>query len=119
MIVHVFMAPHKYIKIPQATRLQQTINHQSLLFNMGREIKNWFSSLFSWIPQGIKNFLAGGFHFLITLFFSVILIYAIFHLVLHCFPYCCKPVTKTFWSKETWDQQVRPSTLIIEKHVRL
>ena len=34
----------------QATWLQQTINHQSSLFNMGGEIENLFFSLFSWIP---------------------------------------------------------------------
>ena len=43
-----------------------------------------------------KDFLAGDLHFLITLLFSVILIYDIFHLVLHCLPSCYKSVTKTF-----------------------
>ena len=43
-----------------------------------------------------KDFLAGDLHFLITLLFSVILIYDSFHLVLHCLPSCYKSVTKTF-----------------------
>ena len=49
---------------------------------------NWkqVSSLFSWIAE-YKNFLAGGFYLLIiTLFFSVILIDAVFCLVLHFLP---------------------------------
>ena len=68
----------------------------------------WAGKLKTGSPQGIKQFLSGGFHFLITLLFSVILIYAIFRLVLCRLPYCCKLVTKTFRSKkETWDQQVQ------------
>ena len=60
----------------QATWLQQTINHQSSLFSMGGEIESCFSNLFSWIPQGIRIFLMGCFHFLITFFMvSAILIY--------------------------------------------
>ena len=66
----------------QATLNQQTISHQSLIFSLGREIENRFSNLFSWIPQGIKNFLTGGFHFLTTIFTSAILIYVIFYLML-------------------------------------
>ena len=45
----------------QATWLQQTINHQILLFFMGRDTEKWFTSVFSWSPQGVKNF--GGFFF--------------------------------------------------------
>ena len=60
----------------QATWLQQTINHQSSLFSMGGEIESCFSNLFSWIPQGVRNFLMGCFHFLTTFFMvSAILIY--------------------------------------------
>ena len=37
-------------------------------------------------------------------FFSMILIYAVFHLVLCCLPYYCKSLTQNFWSKkETWE----------------
>lgn len=66
---------------------------------MVRKTENWFTSQFSWVPENIKNFLARGFNFLITHFFSVILIYAIFCIVLCCLPYSCKPVTKIFYPK--------------------
>ena len=80
--------------------LQQTINHQSLLSNMGGETENWFSSLFSWSKRRRFPFS----HY--PLIFSNILIY-VFYLVLCCLPYCCKPITKTFMlKKEAWDQQV-------------
>ena len=50
----------------------------------------------------------GGFHFLTTFLISAILIYIIFHVVLCCLPYCCKPATKTFQlKKEAWDQQAQ------------
>lgn len=53
----------------QATWPQQTINHQILLFFMGRDTQKRFTSVFSWIPQGVKNF--GGFYFLVnSLLFS-------------------------------------------------
>ena len=88
--------------------LVSTTNHQSSLFNMSMEIENWFSNFFSSIPQSIENFLMGGFHFLITFLFSVLLIYAVFLLVFYCLPNCCKYATKTFQSKkEDWDQQVQ------------
>ena len=67
-------------KIWQDAWPQQAVYHHYLPFSVGGETVNCFSSLFSWIPQGIKNFLAGGFHFLITLFIHMI--YAIFYLVL-------------------------------------
>lgn len=75
LVAHVntsFQAETTVEKIQQVTWLQQTINHQCLLFSMDRETESWFSSLFSCILQDIKNFLAGGFHFLITLFFPVL-----------------------------------------------
>ena len=59
---------------------------------MEGEIKNWISSLFSRIPQDVKNFLTGDVPFLMTSFFSIILIDAIFCLVFYCLTYCYKLV---------------------------
>ena len=101
------------VENPKQTQLTTILDIEYRLANL-----KLVSSLFSWIAQ-YKNFLAGGFHLLIiTLFFSVVLIYAIFCIVLHCFPCCCKTVTKSFWSKkETWNTLVQ-FFLKIEKHVK-
>lgn len=66
---------------------------------MGGETENWFTSLFSWIPQGIVNLSGRKLLFSFNCFLSFMLLYAIFPLVLCCLPYCCKPVTKTSQSK--------------------
>ena len=102
----------------QAPWLQQTINHQSLLFIMEGEIENWFSSLFSRIPQGMKNFPTGDVQFLMTSFLSIIMIYAILCLVFYCLPYCCKLVALFSPRRRPGTNRSRPSILKIEKHVK-
>lgn len=56
-----FQVKASVAKIHQhATWLQQILDrHTPLLEGMGTGIIDWFSSLFSWIPNGIKPILGG------------------------------------------------------------
>ena len=100
--------------------LQQTINHPSLLFSVDRETGSWFSSLFSCILQDIKNFLAGGFHFLITLFFSVTDLVTGLQQYSDVFPSVVNLWLRLFGPRRRpGTNRSRASILKIEKHVQL
>ena len=78
------------------------------------------SSLFSWILQGIKDFLTGGFHFLITLFFPVILIDAIFHLGFLVFFTVVNLNLIPFGPRRRpGTSRLKPNILKLEKHGKL
>lgn len=59
----------KFDNKPPGFNRQLTTNPCYTQYEVGGRTENWFCSLFSWILQGIQNFLAGGFCFLITILF--------------------------------------------------
>ena len=66
----------------QATQRQLTLGHHiPLLEGMSEGITDWFSSLFSWITDGIKSVPGGILKLGLTIFLKVLLIYCLIKII--------------------------------------